>query len=153
MTRTALDKVFSYMGNTATPQDYFDAARELLDMRRKHVKTQAEKMRARRQHCLIMMKEDSENIFNVSDPFIKAIWMHTRHEFARMIPRATIPAMRRELESLTWADAARHSPEYQARMNSLPCGMQDAADERRHEDATLARLLPLMIWLAEWDES
>lgn len=150
MSRTALDRVFAYYGNVATNQDWFDAAQELLDIRRKHAKTQATKMRRRHFDMHAMRRE--QNI-SISEPFIAALSMHIRHDFARMIPRATLPAMRRELEGLLLALDARRSPEYAARMNSLPCGLQDAADERRHEDAVLSRLLPLMIWLAEWDES
>lgn len=149
MSETALDKVFAYYGNTAESQDYFDAAKELLAERRKHVATQASALRVRRRRMLDMMRETN---IPISAPFIQSLWMHSRHEFARMIPRATIPAMERELDGLAWAREARRSPEYQRRMESLPCGLQDAEDERRHEDEVTARLLPIMIWLVEMGE-
>ena len=146
-TKTALERAFSYFGADHSAPTLQAAARELLDSRRKQRAAIARDLWAKRAgfaaHCRTYgIKPDSAFRATLSRGMREDV---TRYAY----PRATLPSLRRELASLRYAKEARRSESYRARMNSLPCGLQDAEDERRAADETMARLIPRMIRIIE----
>jgi len=147
MTESALEKAFRYFGPNHSAANLRAAARELLAERRAFRASIARRLKERRAE---FMRACRESGIAPDRPLRASLSRTMREDMTRHVPRrATLPSLRRELASLRAAEMWRRSDSYRARLNSLPCGLQDSEDYRRAEDESLARILRHAIRIIE----
>lgn len=144
---TALERALSYSRPDHSVANLRAAAREMIGERRRYRTSIAQDLRAKRAAMARLMHEHGVPL---NAPFRAVMLRKMREHATRHAPRrATLLGLRCELASLQRAAHYRMSAEYAARMNALPCGLQDSEDFRRAEDEAMARILPYAIRILE----